>query len=126
MDYIYIGPFELKISQSANLRLPDGSDYAITIPEANILKTLNDNVELLISRKELEAAGWGEDSSIGVNSLAVAISNLRKVLKLGGIRIINEPKRGYKITFDNSIQLKKPDLNIKQKKLKRPALTIIN
>ena len=100
MDLIHIGPFELEISQNATLKMPDGIVYVITIPEAYILKKLHSNVDSLISRKELEIAGWGENNSTGVNSLAVAISNLRKILKLGGIKIVNEPKRGYKIVIN--------------------------
>lgn len=102
MELIHIGPFELEISQNATLKMPDGVDYVITLPEANILKKLHSDIDSLIPRKELELAGWGEDNSIGVNSLAVAISNLRKILKLGGVKIVNEPKRGYKIVLSDA------------------------
>ncbi|ROO77089.1 winged helix-turn-helix domain-containing protein [Vibrio crassostreae] len=102
MELIHIGPFELEISQNATLKMPDGVDYVITLPEANILKKLHSDIDSLVPRKELELAGWGEDNSIGVNSLAVAISNLRKILKLGGVKIINEPKRGYKIVLSDA------------------------
>ncbi|WP_261883635.1 winged helix-turn-helix domain-containing protein [Vibrio pelagius] len=100
MDLIHIGPFELEISQNAILKMPDGNVYAITLPEAYILKKLHSHTGSILSRKELEKAGWGENNSTGINSLAVAISNLRKILKLGGIKIVNEPKRGYKILID--------------------------
>lgn len=102
MELIHIGPFELEIAQNATLKMPDGVDYVITLPEANILKKLHSDIDSLIPRKELELAGWGEDNSIGVNSLAVAISNLRKILKLGGVKIVNEPKRGYKIVLSDA------------------------
>ncbi|MEZ9317738.1 winged helix-turn-helix domain-containing protein [Vibrio crassostreae] len=103
IEVIQIGPFELNISQNATLKMPDGVGYVITLPEAYVLKRLQSDMGLLIPKKELELAGWGDVNSVGINSLAVAISNLRKILNLGGVKIVNEPKRGYKIVLNDVV-----------------------
>lgn len=103
MEKVSIGSFELHISHTAILKMPEGLSYVITLPEAYVLKKLSTEIGQLVSRKDLEQAGWGSLQATGVNSLAVAISNLRKILKLGKIEIINEPRRGYKLVIDEHI-----------------------
>lgn len=51
----------------------------------------------VVSRKLLVRCGWGKEEGIGCNSLAVAISNLRKIVSLDGVTIINVPRLGYRL-----------------------------
>ena len=75
----------------------DDQEYTVSLPEALILKELINNNNELVSRKRLVEIAWGSSDFIGSNSLPVAISSLRKVLKIKNINIVNEPKVGYRL-----------------------------
>lgn len=81
----------------------DGQEYTVSLPEALILKELINNNNELVSRKRLIETAWGSCDFIGGNSLPVAISNLRKVLKIKNISIINEPKVGYRLEISDNL-----------------------
>lgn len=72
-----------------------GKSLPITSPEGEIIKKLHEHVNNVVSKEELIVAGWGNPETIGSNSLPVAITNLRKVLELEDIKIINIPRKGY-------------------------------
>lgn len=94
----------------AELILSNQKSFAITLPESSILETLIKNDQLISTKEELIIAAWGNPEIIGPNSLPVAITNLRKVLKLDNINIVNIPKQGYKVhipEFEASIELPK-------------------
>lgn len=81
----------------AELILSNQKSFSITLPESSILETLIKNAQLISSKEDLIIAAWGNPEIIGPNSLPVAITNLRKVLELDSIKIINIPRKGYKL-----------------------------
>ncbi|TVU65242.1 winged helix-turn-helix transcriptional regulator [Vibrio atlanticus] len=81
----------------AQLMLSNQKSFSITLPESCILETLIKKDQLISSKEELIIAAWGNPDIIGPNSLPVAITNLRKVLELDSIKIVNIPRKGYKI-----------------------------
>ncbi|ASI91793.1 helix-turn-helix domain-containing protein [Vibrio mediterranei] len=93
-----IGNCLLKRSDSgAELILGNQKSFSITLPESCILESLIKNDRKISTKEELIIAAWGNPEVIGPNSLPVAITNLRKVLELDNIKIINVPKKGYKL-----------------------------
>ncbi|CAH6874987.1 OmpR/PhoB-type domain-containing protein [Vibrio chagasii] len=109
---IPIGNCLLKRSDSgAELILGNQKSFSITLPESCILEALIKNERQMSTKEELIIAAWGSPEIIGPNSLPVAITNLRKVLELDNIKIINIPRKGYKIhlpEFELSIEREKP------------------
>lgn len=81
----------------AQLILSNQKSFSITLPESCILETLIQKEEFISTKEELIIAAWGNPDIIGPNSLPVAITNLRKVLELDSIKIVNVPRKGYKI-----------------------------
>ncbi|MFA0289314.1 MULTISPECIES: transcriptional regulator, partial [unclassified Vibrio] len=81
----------------AQLMLSNQKSFSITLPESCILETLIKKEQLISTKEELIIAAWGSPDIIGPNSLPVAITNLRKVLDLDSIKIVNIPRKGYKI-----------------------------
>ncbi len=73
--------------------------YPISVPESKILQLLIENTNKSIDKNSLIVAGWDHPDFIGPNSLAVAISNIRKILKHDDIVIINAPRIGYKLSY---------------------------
>ncbi|MGR5478187.1 winged helix-turn-helix domain-containing protein [Vibrio chagasii] len=97
---IPIGNCLLKRSDSgAELILGNQKSFSITLPESCILEALLKNEQQMSTKEELIIAAWGSPEIIGPNSLPVAITNLRKVLELDNIKIINIPRKGYKINI---------------------------
>lgn len=86
----------------AELILSNKKSFSITAPESCILETLIKNDKLISTKEELVIAAWGSPEIIGSNSLPVAITNLRKVLKLDNIKIVNIPRKGYKLNIPES------------------------
>ncbi|CAH7151178.1 Winged helix family transcriptional regulator [Vibrio chagasii] len=81
----------------AKLELRDGKSFSVTLPESRILYKLIQTPGDVVDRDTLILEAWGSAEIIGSNSLPVAITNLRKVLRLENIQIINSPKKGYYI-----------------------------
>lgn len=81
----------------AQLILSNQKSFSITLPESCILETLIKKEQLISTKEELIISAWGNPDIIGPNSLPVAITNLRKVLELDSIKIVNIPRKGYKI-----------------------------
>ncbi|CAK1930949.1 OmpR/PhoB-type domain-containing protein [Vibrio crassostreae] len=81
----------------AQLILSNQKSFSITLPESCILETLIQKEQSVSTKEELIIAAWGNPDIIGPNSLPVAITNLRKVLELDSIKIVNVPRKGYKM-----------------------------
>lgn len=73
--------------------------YPISVPESKILQLLIKNTNKSIDKNSLIVSAWDHPDFIGPNSLAVAISNIRKILKYDDIIIINTPRIGYKLSY---------------------------
>ncbi|HHX8330437.1 hypothetical protein AOR11_21975 [Vibrio alginolyticus] len=115
----------------AQLILSNQKSFSITLPESCILETLiqKQKEESISTKEELIIAAWGNPNIIGPNSLPVAITNLRKVLELDSIKIVNVPRKGYKIhipEFETSLdppkQIKSPRYNHFSCPLKRTSI----
>lgn len=97
---IPIGNCLLKRSDlGAELILGNQKSFSITLPESCILEALLKNEQKMSTKEELIIAAWGSPEIIGPNSLPVAITNLRKVLEIDNVKIINIPRKGYKINI---------------------------
>ncbi len=120
-----IGNCLLKRSDSgAELILGNQKSFSITLPESCILEALIKNERQMSTKEELIIAAWGSPEIIGPNSLPVAITNLRKVLELDNIKIINIPRKGYKIhipDFELSTEHEKPLETLNSSKLPHSA-----
>ncbi|SON51955.1 winged helix-turn-helix domain-containing protein [Vibrio tapetis] len=93
-----VGDYVLKRTDvSAELVLGNGSSFSITIPESCILNKLLQNENKVVTKESLILEAWGCADIIGPNSLPVAITNLRKILKLANVTIVNIPRKGYLI-----------------------------
>lgn len=93
-----IGDCMLKRTDSgAELILGNGKSFSITIPESCILDRLCKSAGDVVVKDELILEAWGSAEIIGPNSLPVAITNLRKVLEIDNIKILNVPRKGYRI-----------------------------
>ncbi|AQW60352.1 winged helix-turn-helix domain-containing protein [Vibrio owensii] len=105
-----IGNCTLKRTESgAELILGNGKSFSITIPESCILDRLCKSPGDVVVKDELILEAWGSAEIIGPNSLPVAITNLRKVLEIDNIKILNVPKKGYRI------QIPKQNTDVKNK-----------
>ena len=103
-----LGSYTFKRDESgARLTLKDGKSFSITLPESRILYKLSQTPNDVVDKNTLILEAWGSAEIIGPNSLPVAITNLRKVLKLNNIQIINSPKKGY------YIQIPEPEIDSK-------------
>lgn len=72
----------------------------LTARETEVLKTLYQNKDQLLSRKDLLIRVWGDDDFFSSRSLDVFITKLRKHLKNDPmIQIINHRGFGYKLVF---------------------------
>ena len=94
--------------------------YPISIPESKILQLLIKNTNKAIDKNSLIVAAWGHPDFIGPNSLAVAISNIRKILKHDDIVIINTPRVGYKLSYKEKEKEKEKEVyqaNINKKNI---------
>lgn len=87
----------VELSGKYSIIIQGGKSLPITAPEGEIVKKLYENSNEVVSKEELIIAGWGNPDTIGSNSLPVAITNLRKILELEGIKIVNIPRKGYLI-----------------------------
>ncbi|RTZ17689.1 helix-turn-helix domain-containing protein [Vibrio aquaticus] len=74
--------------------------FSISHPESRVLQCLLEQRET-VSKATLLEAGWGRSEHLSENSLPVAISRLRKILKIANADIINTPRVGYKIEFSS-------------------------
>ncbi|NOI79952.1 helix-turn-helix domain-containing protein [Vibrio tubiashii] len=98
-----VGSCTLKIREhSSEIIHGNGNSYSITIKEGEVLKNLLLSDGEVSTKDELISAAWGNPEAIGSNSLPVAISNLRKVLEPESIKIINVPRKGYKLSFSEA------------------------
>ncbi|MCC2525794.1 winged helix-turn-helix domain-containing protein [Vibrio coralliilyticus] len=98
-----VGSCTLKIREhSSDIIHGNGNRYSITIKEGEVLKNLLLSHKEVCTKDELIRAAWGNPEAIGSNSLPVAISNLRKVLEPESIKIVNVPKKGYKLSFSET------------------------
>jgi len=86
-----------KGDSGAEIFLEEGKSFSITVPESYILKKLLKEQGSVVDKKGLICEAWGNPDIIGPNSLPVAITNLRKILDLVDIKIINVPRIGYRI-----------------------------
>lgn len=86
-----------KGDSGAEVYLDDSKSFSITIPESFILKKLVEELGGVVEKKVLICEAWGNPEIIGPNSLPVAITNLRKILDLADIKIINVPRVGYRL-----------------------------
>lgn len=82
----------------------NGQKHSISMPESEILKVLIKNKNIAVKKETLIIAAWKNPDYIGVNSLPVAISNIRKIIKNDNIKIVSIPKIGYKLTYCNDLQ----------------------
>lgn len=87
----------VKDDSTSEVRLPSGKSMTLTHPESAILLCLYQSVGNVVTKHDLLVAGWGRPDIIGPNSLPVAMTNIRKVLNLAEIEIINIPRVGYKL-----------------------------
>lgn len=93
-----IGDCVLKRTEAgAEIMLKNGKAFSITIPESYVLTKLVEGNGEVVTKDNLIIEGWGRVDIIGPNSLPVAITNLRKVLELVSVKIINVPRKGYRI-----------------------------
>lgn len=81
----------------AEVFLDESKSFSITIPESFILKKLLEEPGRVIEKNTLICEAWGSPEIIGQNSLPVAITNLRKILDLADIEIVNIPRVGYRL-----------------------------
>lgn len=86
----------------------NNTTYPISVPESKILQLLIENNNKSVDKNTLIIAAWEHPDFIGPNSLAVAVSNLRKILNNDDIKITNTPRIGYKISYD---KIKKTSIN---------------
>ena len=61
--------------------LPDGKERSLTVREAEVLDHLSANINLVVKKKDLLIALWGNDDYFNGKSLEVFISRLRRLFK---------------------------------------------
>lgn len=88
----------------AELFLDESKSFSITIPESLILKKLLEESGGVVEKNTLICEAWGNPEVIGQNSLPVAITNLRKILDLVDIKIVNIPKIGYRLEVQETAE----------------------
>lgn len=89
-------------ASGAEVFLDESKSFSITLPESLILKKLLEESGGVVEKNALICEAWGNPEVIGQNSLPVAITNLRKILDLADIKIINVPRIGYRIELQES------------------------
>ncbi|MGF1719096.1 helix-turn-helix domain-containing protein [Vibrio kyushuensis] len=87
----------VKDDSTSEIRLQNGKSFSLTHPESAILRCLYEHDGNVVSKYDLIIAGWGRPDIIGSNSLPVAMTNIRKILKLVEVEITNVPRIGYKL-----------------------------
>ncbi|MCK6263945.1 winged helix-turn-helix domain-containing protein [Vibrio sp. ZSDE26] len=87
----------VKDDSTSEIRLQNGKSFSLTQPESAILRCLYEHNGNIVSKHDLIIAGWGRPDIIGSNSLPVAMTNIRKILKLAEVEITNVPRIGYKL-----------------------------
>ncbi|MFC5077881.1 hypothetical protein VTH8203_03940 [Vibrio thalassae] len=93
-----IGICVLERSDSgAQIIMKNGKTFSITLPESCLLERMATEQGKVISKHDLIVSAWGRPETIGSNSLPVAITNLRKILEFSNTKIVNVPRKGYKI-----------------------------
>ena len=98
MENIELNNMTLQIEPGRNsISFANGQRMSINCSEAMVLKELILHHGEVVPRKLLVRCGWGREEAIGCNSLAVAVSNLRKIVALDGVSIINVPRLGYRL-----------------------------
>lgn len=99
----------IKNESTSEVRFDNGSSMSLTHPESSILRCLYEHNGQVVNKHDLIVAGWGRPDIIGSNSLPVAMTNIRKVLKLVDIKITNVPKVGYRLDIPElSNELEEP------------------
>lgn len=88
----------------------NNQSYPISLPESKILQLLIKNTNKAIDKNSLIVAAWDHPDFIGPNSLAVAISNIRKILKHDDILITNTPRVGYKLSYKEKEKEKEKEI----------------
>ncbi|WP_394247015.1 transcriptional regulator [Vibrio profundi] len=101
----------VKDESTSEIRFDNGKSISLTYPESSILRCLYEHRGKVVNKHDLIVAGWGRPDTIGSNSLPVAITNIRKVLKLAEIEIVNVPKVGYKLDIPKLSNGLKEDSN---------------
>ncbi|CAK4076564.1 winged helix-turn-helix domain-containing protein [Vibrio sp. 16] len=91
--------FLRKGDSGAEICLGNDKSFSITIPESYVLKRLLEAKGEVVDKNTLISEGWGRPDIIGPNSLPVAITNLRKILDLSSVKIVNVPRKGYRLEF---------------------------
>jgi DNA-binding winged helix-turn-helix (wHTH) protein len=86
----------------AEIILDNDKSFSITMPESSVLRKLLEANGEVVNKNELISEGWGRPDIIGPNSLPVAITNLRKILDLSGVKIINVPRKGYRLDVSHA------------------------
>ncbi|MDN3609920.1 transcriptional regulator [Vibrio ostreicida] len=86
----------------AEIVFDQNKTFSITIPESSVLRKLISEKNNIVSKDDLVIEAWGRTDIIGSNSLPVAITNLRKVLEMDNIKIVNVPRRGYRLDINES------------------------
>jgi len=110
-----LGSYVFKRDESgAKLQLDDGKSFSITLPESRILYKLMQTPNSVVDKQTLILEAWGSADIIGPNSLPVAITNLRKILKVQNIDIVNSPRKGYLIKVSSPESI--PDENSFERK----------
>lgn len=101
----------LRTESGAELMLGNGKSFSITLPESSILHKLMQHQGEVVVKDDLILEAWGSAEIIGPNSLPVAITNLRKVLEIDNIKILNVPKKGYRISIPKPETMEKEKSN---------------
>lgn len=105
----------VKDESTSEIRLANGKAMSLTHPESAILKCLHQNQGQVVTKHDLIVAGWGRPDIIGPNSLPVAMANIRKVLSLAELEIVNVPKVGYKLELppESPVTKEAPNLYVR-------------
>ncbi len=110
MAYVALEDVEITIGScllrrgemGAEVVLSNSKSVSITFPESCVLEQLSLSLDV-VAKDVLISAAWGSPDIIGPNSLPVAITNLRKVLELDNIKILNVPRKGYKLELPSDL-----------------------
>ncbi|MBN3491880.1 winged helix-turn-helix domain-containing protein [Vibrio neptunius] len=105
----------------AEIILDANKSFSITLPESSVLKKLITEKGNVVSKDDLIVEAWGRPDVIGPNSLPVAITNLRKVLEMDNMKIVNVPRKGYRLDLSEH----EPTLESVEKESKNINLGIL-
>lgn len=97
----------IKDDSTSEILLESGKSLPLTQPESSILLCLYNNIGNVVRKHDLLVAGWGRPDIIGPNSLPVAMANIRKILSLAEIQVINVPRVGYKLEVPDKFEASK-------------------